>query len=89
MKVHARATASTSSPPVPLTELRPGALATLHGVLDPESRPVLRALGLIDACRLRVCKLGDPCIVQVRSTRIGLSRAVAQRVLVIASGEEP
>mgnify|MGYP001335412555 CR=1 FL=1 len=32
--------------------------------------------------RLRVCRLGDPCIIQVRSTRIGFSRAVAQSVFV-------
>lgn len=71
--------------PIPLSDLRPGAIATLHDVrVDPQARSVLRSLGLIDSCRLRLCKLGDPCIVQVRSTRIGLSKAVSQRVFVIA-----
>jgi Fe2+ transport system protein FeoA len=75
--------------PIPLTELLPGMSATLHGVEEQETRVVLRALGLTDACRLRVCKLGDPCIIQVRGTRIGLSRTVAQGVLVISHGERP
>jgi len=60
-----------------------GAVATLHEVRDAEARPFLRALGLLDASRLRLCKGGDPCIVQVRATRIGLSRAVAEHLLVV------
>jgi Fe2+ transport system protein FeoA len=87
MNVPTPSAAQALALPIPLTELSPGMSATLYGVQDPESRVVLRALGLTDACRLRVCKLGDPCIVQVRSTRIGLSRTVAQNVLVISHGE--
>ena len=68
--------------PVPLTTLAAGATVTLHGVRDTDSRALLRSLGLTDACRLRLCKVGDPCIVQVRATRIGLSRAVAGSVYV-------
>ena len=68
--------------PVPLTTLAAGAMVTLHDVRDAESRALLRSLGLTDACRLRLCKVGDPCIVQVRATRIGLSRAVARSVYV-------
>ncbi|MGD9906034.1 MAG: ferrous iron transport protein A [Vicinamibacterales bacterium] len=71
------------SVPVPLTAVPVGALATLHDVRDADARPFLRALGLLDASRLRLCKAGDPCIVQVRSTRIGLSRAVAQHLMVV------
>lgn len=75
---------STSSPaPVPLTSLPAGAVVTLHDVTDDSSRPVLRALGLTDASTLRLCQVGDPCIVQVRSTRIGLSSAVARCLLVV------
>jgi len=72
------------SPAVPLTAVPVGALATLHDVQDAESRTLLRSLGLTNACRLRVCKIGDPCIVQVRATRIGLSRTVAQCLYVLA-----
>lgn len=68
---------------VPLTSVPLGTMVTLHEVRDSESRSPLRSLGLIDACRMRLCKIGDPCIVQVRSTRIGLSRAVARCVFVV------
>lgn len=68
---------------VPLTSVPVGALATLHEVRDAESRTVLRALGLHDACVMRLCKVGDPCIVQVRATRIGLSHAVARCLYVV------
>lgn len=77
-----------TAPAVPLTTVEVGAVSTLHEVRDAESRPFLRALGLIDACEIRLCKSGDPCIVQVRSTRIGLSRAVAQHLLVVPSAVE-
>jgi Fe2+ transport system protein FeoA len=62
--------------------LAPGTLAILREVLDNQSRAVLRSLGLTDGARLRVCRVGDPCIIQVRSTRIGLSRQVGQSVYV-------
>jgi Fe2+ transport system protein FeoA len=68
---------------VPLTTMPVGAIATLHEVTDISARPVLRSLGLTDACVLRLCQVGDPCIVQVRSTRIGLSNAVARCLYVV------
>jgi Fe2+ transport system protein FeoA len=74
---------ASPSRPVPLTTVPVGTLVTLHEIRDPESRTPLRSLGLTDACRLRLCKMGDPCIVQVRATRIGLSRTVAQSVYVL------
>jgi len=72
------------SQPVPLTDLRAGAKVRLHEArVDHECREWLRALGLTDASDLRLCKHGDPCIIQVRSTRIGLSKSVASRVFVM------
>lgn len=69
---------------VPLTHLDRGAIATLHDArVDPDTRGLLRALGLTDRCRLRLCKLGEPCIVQVRSTRIGVSHEVARCLFVL------
>ena len=68
---------------IPLSAMTAGSSARLHEVRDAESRPYLRALGLIDACELRLCKTGDPCIVQVRTTRIGISRTVADRLFVV------
>ena len=67
---------------VPLLDLAPGTIAVLRQVLDDQSRAILRSLGLTDGARLRICRLGDPCIIQVRSTRIGLSKAVAQSIYV-------
>jgi Fe2+ transport system protein FeoA len=73
---------------VPLLALKPGAVGVLQNVLDPQSRRVLRSLGLTDGARLRICRVGDPCIIQVRSTRIGLSKTVAQCVYVTVTDDE-
>ena len=76
----------TSAPAVPvlLSELAVGAVARLHEArLDPEACHQLRSLGLTDHCKLTLCKKGEPCIVQVRSTRIGISRAVARHIFVV------
>lgn len=67
---------------VSLLTLAPGTIAVMRQVLDDQSRGVLRSLGLTDGARLRICRLGDPCIIQVRSTRIGLSKVVAQSIYV-------
>lgn len=76
-------TAATLAP-VPLTSLAPGTSCTLHATsVDRGCGDLLRALGLTDRCRLRLCKVGEPCIVQVRTTRIGLSRLVADAILVL------
>jgi Fe2+ transport system protein FeoA len=85
-------TATTSAPsvappipqPVSLAQLREGAMARVHAQhLASEDCALLRALGLTDRCLLRVCKAGEPCIVQVRETRIGLSRELARGIFVI------
>jgi hypothetical protein len=44
---------------------------------------LLKAIGLTDRCLLRVCKAGEPCIVEVKATRIGLSRTLARGVFVV------
>ena len=70
--------------PVPLTSLAVGACGRLHDAhLDADTRSLLRSLGLTDASRLRVCKRGEPFIIQVRATRIGISGTVADAILVI------
>ena len=71
-------------PHVSLTHLPAGAFARLSETrVDPDTRDLLRALGLTDASRLQVCKTGDPFIIQVRATRLGLSHAVAEGILVV------
>jgi len=67
-----------------LTDLDVGATARmLDAAVDAELRTLLRALGLTDNSPLRVCKCGEPCVVQVRATRIGISRRIAQHITVV------
>ena len=68
-----------------LSELHVGDCARIvDAAIDAESRALLEALGLTDNSRLRVCKRGEPCVVQVRATRIGISSRIARRITVIA-----
>ena len=70
--------------PVRVTDLEPGVFARLHEThLDEPTRLFLRSLGLTDRSRVRVCKRGEPLIIQVRTTRIGLSRSVGERIFVV------
>jgi Fe2+ transport system protein FeoA len=74
---------------IPLTSLEPGKVARLADTrLDSDTRSLLRSLGLTDASRIRVCKRGDPFIIQVRTTRIGVSRAVAGGIFVVQDADE-
>lgn len=82
-------TAARLATTVPLLELAPGTTAVLRQVLDHQSRAVLRSLGLTDGARVKICRLGDPCIIQVRSTRIGLSKVVAQSIYVAVTERDP
>lgn len=75
-----------SAAPVRLSDLEPGQPARFYEhapSLDGEARDLLRALGLTASAIVRVRKRGDPCIVQIRATRIGLSAAVAGQILVL------
>jgi len=78
--------AASSHRRIPLTQLRRGQRAIVDCStlthLPEEDRCLLRAMGLYDRCTVRVCRSGTPCIVQVDSTRLGLSGAVARRILV-------
>lgn len=77
----------TPQPPalaVRLSTLRPGATARFdRAEVDSQSRDLLRALGLTQASRVTLCKVGEPFIVQVRATRIGLARSLAVGIFVI------
>ena len=73
---------------VRLTELDVGDCARLQATqLVGQEREWLSALGLDDNSCLRLCKVGNPCIIQVSGTRIGLSEEVARKILVMP--EEP
>jgi carbonic anhydrase/acetyltransferase-like protein (isoleucine patch superfamily) len=67
-------------PAVPLSSVAVGAVATLHEVRDDASRSLLQSLGLHEACVMRLCKVGDPCI-------IGLSSAVARCLYVVPEAD--
>ena len=76
--------------PIALSALPVGKTARLHEAdLDAQSMGLLRALGLCEAECFRLCKAGEPCILQVGATRIGVSRTVASRIYVIPDGPVP
>ncbi len=76
--------ATEVSPPVPLTELAAGERARLHTAdLLGRDREMLSALGLATSTWFRLCKTGNPWIVQIRGTRVGMSEAIAHRLLVV------
>lgn len=78
------ATATSFPTPIQLTSLSPGTAARFHASdLEAQDTALLEALGMTRSCRFRLCQAGDPWIVQVRETRIGLASAVASRILVI------
>lgn len=88
----ATAQPATLQPGVPLLDMEPGQTATVRGTsMDPAEARLLRAMGLRPNCVVRMCRVGEPCIVEVMfgcaeggkcSCRIGLSRPLAERVLV-------
>ncbi len=77
-------TAPDALAPVLLTRLSVGHRARLHETdLPHQDSELLSALGLATGSRFRVCRAGDPWIVEVRATRIGLADAVARQILVL------
>lgn len=76
--------ASVITLPIALSTLSAGQSGRLHEArLDPHSVGLLRALGLAESQSFRVCKAGEPCILQVGTTRIGVSGVVATNLYVI------
>ncbi len=77
-----------------LTELRPGE----HGVIErhtlaADDAALLSAMGLCCNARVRLCRVGQPCIVAVISgrgaeCRIGLARSLAERLHVEITVDE-
>lgn len=80
--------AAAASEPLarPLSDIHRGVEVTLHStLLQKEDRALLSAMGLTERCTLRVCQQGEPCIVQVRTTRMGICRRLAACILVVDS----
>lgn len=81
---------SFASRAIPLTSLDVDASARfLDAELDAEARNLLRALGLTDGTELRVCQQGEPCIVSVHATRIGIANRVARAIRVEPIAQRP
>jgi len=78
---------------VPLCELRDGQCATVRAMCNNreccpfkhcrcEYCKLLRAMGMSERCKLRVCRNRRHCIVQINSTRLGIAGAIARNILV-------
>lgn len=67
-----------------LADLRPGEQCWVQvDVLDRSERALLMGLGLAGRSPVSVRQTGDPTIVEVRGTRVGLAESVARRLPVI------
>ena len=72
-----------STEQIPLISLPLGASCQVCQMdLDASVQALLMALGVSKRSSLRLCQVGNPCIVEVRGTRIGLSSDVASRLFV-------
>ena len=70
--------------PIPLSQLRVGDRGRfLAAEMTHQDRDLLQALGISERCDLRVCQAGDPYIVQIRATRIGISDRLAEKILIV------
>jgi Fe2+ transport system protein FeoA len=68
---------------IPLRQLGKGRLGQLHAMdLCCEDCELLQAMGMTDQCKIRMCRRGSSCIVQVGATRLGVSARFAERILV-------
>ncbi|MCB1008555.1 MAG: ferrous iron transport protein A [Acidobacteria bacterium] len=75
---------------VRLVDLPCGVVARLEACeLPPFEAKLLAAMGLALGSRLVVRAQGDPTIVEVRATRIGLARSVAERLAATPETPEP
>lgn len=72
---------------VPLSDLNHREEAVVHVAdFEQDEREALAAMGLQVDCTLQLCQQGQPCIVQVEATRLGLSKEVTSRILVRRCG---
>jgi Fe2+ transport system protein FeoA len=73
--------ASRQASAIPLCELHEGACGMVAATsMDPADALLLSAMGLRAAAPIRLARAGEPCIVQVNGTRIGLSASLARGI---------
>lgn len=86
---------NTSTPQpfsMPLAQLKRGQTARVESAsLERDDADLIRAMGLRPSATVRMCRLGQPCIVEVCDStgpfcRIGLARDLASRVMVCPAG---
>lgn len=78
-----RPAAGPVSAAVPLTGVQPGRCARVWSIEAPEDDAEhLKVLGICAGRRVWLLRTGDPVIVCVWGTRIGVSRRLADRVMV-------
>ena len=66
---------------VPLSDLTEGAEAVVAAThIDPADALLLSAMGLRPSSTVRLSRAGEPCIVQVCGTRIGLNSRLARGI---------
>ncbi|HJN71615.1 MAG TPA: FeoA family protein [Phycisphaerales bacterium] len=72
---------------IPLSQLGEREKAVVHVTdLDDGEREALAAMGLHEEATFELCQQGQPCIIQVEATRLGLSREVTERIMVRRCG---
>jgi len=70
-------------PMVSLAQLSSGARCRIAVMeLQPADTRLLNAMGLTDHCELCVCRPGEPCIVRINCTRLGIAGSLARKILV-------
>ena len=72
---------------ITLSELGEREEAVVHFTdLECDERQALAAMGLYEDVSFRLCQQGQPCIIQVEATRLGLSSEITSRILVRRCG---
>jgi len=68
---------------IPLTQLEERERAVVHVTdLNDDEREALSAMGLHEDASFELCQQGQPCIIQVEATRLGLSSEITSRIMV-------
>ncbi len=72
---------------IPLSQLRVREKAVVHMTeLESDEREALSAMGLHEDASFELCQQGQPCIIQVEATRLGLSQEITSRIMVRRCG---
>jgi Fe2+ transport system protein FeoA len=72
---------------IPLSQLREREKAVVHMTeLESDEREALSAMGLHENASFELCQQGQPCIIQVEATRLGLSQEITSRIMVRRCG---